>query len=99
MRAFEFSDGSLAEFMEKARGALSQSGLAENVRLRRDGDDLVVDFSWMGTSELRYRLTQNEVGFRAEPSGQKISPFHLPFRQQFEDRFEKVVGAVGARVV
>jgi hypothetical protein len=99
MRAFEFNDASLAEFIEKARGALSASGLAEHVRLRRDGDELVVDFSWMGTSELRYRLTLKEGGFRAEPSGEKISPFHLPFRQQFEDRFEKVVGAVGARVV
>jgi hypothetical protein len=53
----------------------------------------------MGSSELRYRLSEYEAGYRAEPSGEKISPFHSPFRGQFEDRFEKVVGAVGARVV
>ena len=78
---------------------LADRGLADHVSLRREGDELVVGFRWMGSSELRYRISENQAGFRAEPSGEKISPFHSPFRQQFEDRFEKVVDAVGARIV
>ena len=99
MRAFEFGDGAPAEFVERVQGVLTERGLAEHVDVRCEGDELVVGFKWMGTSELRYRISENESGFRAEPSGEKISPFHTPFRQQFEDRFEKVVVAVGARVV
>jgi len=99
MRAFEFGDGAPAEFVERVQGVLADRGLAEYVNLRFEGDELVVGFKWMGSSELRYRISENEAGFRAEPSGERISPFHSPFRQQFEDRFEKVVGAVGARVV
>jgi hypothetical protein len=99
MRAFEFGDGAPGEFVERVREVLVDRGLADYVNLRREGDELVVGFKWMGSSELRYRISENEAGFRAEPSGEKMSPFHAPFRQQFEDRFEKVVGAVGARVV
>ena len=99
MRAFDFGGGTPAEFVERVQGVLTDRGLADYVTLRREGDELVVGFKWMGSSELRYRISENEAGFRAVPSGEKISPFHLPFRQQFEDRFEKVVDAVGARVV
>jgi hypothetical protein len=99
MRGFEFDDRTPEEFVERVRDALSANGLAEHVSLRCDGGELVVVFRWVGTSELRYRLSEYEAGYRAEPSGEKISPFHSPFRGQFEDRFEKVVGAVGARVV
>ena len=99
MRAFEFGGGTPADFVERVRSVLADRGLADYVNLRREGDELVVGFRWMGSSELRYRISENDAGFRAEPSGERMSPFHSPFRQQFEDRFEKVVDAVGARVV
>ncbi len=99
MRAFEFEGGTPTEFVEKVHGVLAERGLADYVNLRREDHELVVGFKWMGRSELRYRVIENGTGFRAEPSGEKLSPFHSPFRQQFEDRFEKVVNAVGARVV
>lgn len=99
MKAFEFNAGAPAEFVARVQGVLAERGLAEYVNLRCERDELVVVFKWMGSSELRYRVTENEAGFRADPSGEKMSPFHSPFRHQFEDRFEQVVGAVGARVV
>jgi len=99
MRAFEFEGGTPAEFVGRVQGELADRGLADFVNLRYEGDQLVVGFKWMGRSELRYQISEIEAGFRAEPSGERISPFHSPFRQQFEDRFEKVVGAVGAKVV
>jgi hypothetical protein len=99
MKAFEFDGGGADEFVERVQRVLIDRGLADFVNLRCEGDELVVGFKWMGSSELRYRISENEAGFRADPTGEKMSPFHAPFRQQFEDRFEKVVGAVGARVV
>ena len=99
VKTFEFDQGTPAEFVERVQGVLADRGLADFVNLRCEGDELVVGFKWMGSSELRYRISENDSGFRAEPSGERMSPFHSPFRQQFEDRFEKVVDAVGARVV
>jgi len=99
VKTFEFDGGTPVEFVERVQGVLADRGLADYVNVRCKGDELVVAFKWMGSSELRYRIAENDAGFRAEPSGERISPFHSPFRQQFEDRFEKVVDAVGARVV
>ena len=99
VHAFEFADGSIAEFIDRVRRALAERGLAEYVDLNREGDELVVGFRWMGSSELRYRFTENEAGFRAELSGERMSPFHAPFKQRFEEQFATVVGSVGAKVV
>ena len=99
VKAFEFGNGTAEDFINRVRSALVERGLAEYVDLTRDGGDLVVGFRWMGSSELRYRLSENETGFRAELSGERLSPFHAPFRQKFEEQFETVVGSVGARVV
>jgi hypothetical protein len=99
MKAFDFDGGSPAEFVERVEGVLAERELADFVNLHCEGDELVVGFRWMGSSELRYRITENQAGFRADLSRERMSPFHSPFRKQFEDRFEKVVGAVGARVV
>ena len=99
MKAFEFDQGPLRDFVERVEGALSDNGLSDFVRLRRDGDDLVVTFRWMGSSELRYEIEDREGGFRARLSGEKVSPFHHPFRQRFDEKFEQVIGSVGANIV
>jgi hypothetical protein len=99
VKTFEFDDGSAEEFVKRVRDALAERGLAEYVDVNRDGGELVVGFRWMGSSELRYRLSENERGFRADLAGERMSPFHAPFRQKFEDQFQTVVGSVGARVV
>jgi hypothetical protein len=99
VKAFEFDGGTVTEFVGRVRALLLERGLADHVKLRSEGNELVVEFRWMGSSELRYRISGGPTGFRADLDGQRISPFHSPFRSQFEDRFEKVVDAVGARVV
>ena len=99
VNSFEFDGGTVAEFVDRVRGALAERGLAEYVDLNREGDELVVSFRWMGSSELRYRFVESETGFRAELSGERMSPFHAPFRQRFEGQFATVVDSVGARVV
>jgi hypothetical protein len=99
VHGFEFSQGSISEFIDRVRRALAERGLAEYVELDRDGDVLLVHFRWMGSSELRYRFLENESGFKAELSGESMSPFHAPFRRRFEEQFETIIGSVGARVL
>ena len=99
MKAFEVDEGSPAEFVARVKRELNTSGLAEYADLLMDGSDLVVRFRWMGTSELRYQISENGDGFRADLSGERLSPFHSPFRQTFEDKLDKVLSRVGARTI
>ena len=99
MRAFEVDEGSPAEFVARVKRELDTSGLADYADLVMNGIELIVKFRWMGSSELRYRVSERENGFRADPDGERMSPFHAPFRQAFEERLDKVLTTVGARTV
>jgi hypothetical protein len=99
MRAFEVNQGSPADFAAQVKRILADRGLERHVELRLDGDELVVRFRWMGSSELRYSLTEAGGGFRAELDHVRMSPFHAPFRQRFDESLEQVLEAVGARSV
>jgi hypothetical protein len=99
MRAFEVTQGSPNDFVAQVGRILADRGLGGHVELRLDGDRLVVRFRWMGSSELRYGLTKTDRGFRAELDHVRMSPFHAPFRQRFDESLEQVLDAVGARSV
>jgi len=99
MKAFVMNDGTPAEFVDRVEGALGERGLSDYIDLHLEGADLVVRFRWMGSSELRYRLTTGGGGFEARLTNEKMSPFHAAFRQRFEDRFDQVLEVVGAQTV
>jgi uncharacterized protein (TIGR02246 family) len=86
-------------FVDRVRRDLEGRGFDRFVTVRRNDDQLVVRFSWMGSSVLRYRLVETGSGFRAEPDGHRIASLHRPFVEQFEDRFEHVLESVGAAPV
>ena len=92
-------NGSPADFVGEVGRVLAERGLDDYVGLRLDGDELVVLFRWMGSSELRYGLTEIEGGFRAELADVRMSRFHAPFRQRFDERLDQVLAEVGARSV
>jgi len=96
---FEVENATPAEFVDRVREQLSERGLDQYVELRSDDSELLVKFRWMGSTELRYRLESKAGGFRAVLSSQRVSPFHAPFRQQFDDRFDHILETVGARTV
>ena len=66
MDAFEVDHGSPAVFVDQVGRVLAERGLSNYVDLRLDGDELLVRFRWMGSSELRYGLTVTNGGFRAD---------------------------------
>jgi len=99
MRAFEVAAGSPTDFVGQVEQVLADRGLDSYVDLRLDGEALVVRFRWMGSSELRYELTRAGDGFRADLEDVRMSPFHAPFRQRFDERLEQVLESVGARIV
>lgn len=81
------------------RKELADRGLSQYVALAGDDSQLAVRFRWMGTTEIRYRLESAGNGFRATLSDERVSAFHAPFRQRFDDRFDEVLARVGARTV
>jgi hypothetical protein len=97
MKSFAVASGSPAEFIDRVRRELAERGLDRFAELAGDDSMLVVRFRWMGTTELRYRLEPADGGFSAVLDRQSVSPFHAPFRQSFDERFDDVLARVGAK--
>jgi hypothetical protein len=95
VRTFEIPDGSPAEFVERARHALREIDFDDIVSLWLEDEVLVVRFARLGTSELRYRLTARDRGFRGELTASRVAPFHAVFRSGFEERFAQVITLAG----
>lgn len=97
MQSFEVPGMDPGAFVERVRKELSGRELGEIVTLDLDGDELIVRFSRMGTSELRYALDVADGGFSARLADERIALLHGAFRQTFEDKFEQIIAHVGAR--
>jgi hypothetical protein len=96
VKSFAVTSGSPAEFIDRVRRELAERGLNRFTEIGGDDSALVVRFRWMGTTELRYRLERSTEGFLAILDHESVSPFHAPFRQGFDDRFDEVLARVGA---
>lgn len=98
MRSFEVPDVGPDEFIERVHTALAGRELERMVSLDHRGAELVVRFSRLGTSELRYALEEMGDGFRAELIHEQVALLHAAFRRTFEEHFEGVIARVGGRV-
>lgn len=99
MHSFEVSDSTPDRFVDVVRSALSERGLADHVSVRYVDGEIVARISWLGTSELRYRIRGVGSGFSAQLERQRVAALHSAFQGRFEERFEDVLAAVGARLV
>jgi hypothetical protein len=97
VRAFRVDGTSPPQFVRGVESALTDWGLQGHTELQLSGSTLVFRVRWMGTTELRFRVTETEAGFIAEPAGERVAPLHTPFRHAFEDRFDQMLQRVGAR--
>lgn len=98
MKAFEVTGKSPADFLSAMQSALSGRALGEIVSIRRDGGDVVVAFSKLGSSEVRYRIVERDAGFRCERTTEKIAFAHKAFRGEIEGKIAKLLEKLGARV-
>lgn len=97
MRSFEVDDADPRSFVARVEAEVQNRSLGDVVSVRLDGDRLIVRFRYLGTSELTYRVVSRDRGFAAELEDQRVATLHAPFRAPFEDRFDQVLGTVGAR--
>lgn len=99
MRSFDAPSVQPAEFVATVRAGLAERGYDRHLRLDLDGDRLIIEFRWMGTTRFEYRIDEREHGFRAEFVGQRVSPLHAAFADRFEHYFERALHEVGATPV
>lgn len=98
MRSFTVPSLTPDDFVAKVRAALAGRELGELVSLQRAGDELVVRFERMGTTELRYEIEPGDDGFVAKLRSERVAPLHTPFRSTFEEKLAQVLARVGASV-
>lgn len=99
MHSFEVLDGTPEAFVRTVNRALEERGLEAHVSVRYIDGEIVARISWLGTSELRYRTRGVGSGFSAQLERQRVAALHSAFQGRFEERFEDVLTAVGARLV
>ena len=99
MRSFEVSGMSPSEFVSEITSEISAQEFDRFVSIRHDGDDLKVEFRWMGTTRFNYRILPEGDGFRAELTDQHVAPLHAAFSDRFEGYFEKALAKVGATTI
>ena len=99
MKAFAVNEGSPEDFVDRVQGEIKSRQFEDIASIRVEGDLLIVDFSWIGTTSLTYRLQPQDRGFSAVLERKKVSPFHAPFKAGFEERFDQILAKVGARSV
>ena len=97
MHSFSVVGSSAPTFLEDVRRMLVERGLDDVASVRLDAGELVVRFSRLGTSELRFAVREHNGGFVADFLGARVAPLHAPFRSAFEGRFEEILDRVGAR--
>src|SRR5688572_15341853 len=63
MKAFDVTSKTPADFLASIEAALKGRSLGDIVSMRRDGKDVVITFSRLGTSEVRYSVNERDGGF------------------------------------
>jgi hypothetical protein len=99
VHSFEVTDTTPDQFVVQVNRSLDDHDLSNRVSVRCVGDEIVARISWLGTTELRYRLQESAGGFSAHLQRQRVAPLHGAFQHKFEERFEAILAKVGARLI
>lgn len=97
IKSFEAAS-STDDFVKTISGELSKRELGKIVSLKKDGADLLVVFSKLGTSEIRFQVDAVGTGFKATLKNEKIAFTHRPFRGDIEAKFASILTKNGAKI-
>ena len=99
MRSFEVPGTTPSAFVEEMRSALAAKQYDRYVGLDLDGDSLVVELRWMGTTKFTFRIRPTGDGFRADFVDQMVAPLHNAFSDRFEPYFENALAREVAKTI
>jgi len=87
-----------SEFVEKIQKELTARAYDRYVTVSFQGERLVVELRWMGTTRFEYRVIPTGEGFRAQLDRQRVAPIHAAFSGRFEGTFEEALTKAGAKL-
>jgi hypothetical protein len=96
MKSFETKTHSIHDFIKKIETALSGRDLGDITRFKLQGSELIVVFSKLGTTELKYKILTSGDGFRAELLSEKVALTHRPLKADITARLARVMEKEGA---
>jgi hypothetical protein len=99
MKGFSSTQVSIETFVQNVESALSGRDLGEIVSFALAGDELLVKFSKLGQSELRYNIERLQVGFQAKLAKEKIALMHKPLKSDITARLARVMEKQGAQCI
>jgi hypothetical protein len=97
MKAFENKNVSIQDFVKKVEAALEGRDLGEIAKFKLQGTELLVMFSKLGTTELRYKIDPNGPGFKASLISEKVALTHRPLKADITARLARVMEREGAQ--
>jgi hypothetical protein len=86
------------EFLAKVEAAIEGREIAKIVSFKGSPSEIVVIFSKLGTTEIKYEVKPDGQGFAATLKSEKIALAHRPFKADIESKLMGVMERIGARV-
>lgn len=96
MKSFESNTTPIEEFVKKVETALFGRDLGEITRFKLQGTELLVVFSKLGTTELKYKIELTKSGFKASLVSEKVALTHRPLKADITARLARVMEREGA---
>ncbi|MEN9529234.1 MAG: hypothetical protein RI932_1107 [Pseudomonadota bacterium] len=97
MKAFENKNLSIQDFVKKVESALEGRDLGQIARFKLQGSELLVIFSKLGTTELKYKIDPDGSGFKASLVSEKVALTHRPLKADITARLARVMEREGAQ--
>ncbi|MEY4066563.1 MAG: hypothetical protein RIR26_2771 [Pseudomonadota bacterium] len=96
MKGFETHTHSIQDFIKKIETALAGRDLGDITRFKLQGTELLVVFSKLGTTELKYKIETTTEGFKASLLSEKVALTHRPLKADITARLARVMEKEGA---
>lgn len=97
MKGFTSADVSISQFVKNVEAALEGRDLGDIVSFKLTGTELLVTFSKLGKSELKYAVESASSGFKAKLVAEKIALTHRPLKSDITSRLARVMEKQGAQ--
>lgn len=98
MKRIEMAGMAPGEFVERIRGAIAGREIEKIVSFRSAPQEIVVIFSKLGTTEIKYDVKPQGDGFVATLASEKVALAHRPFKADMESKLVAVMQKIGAKV-
>lgn len=98
IKSFSVSSGTANDFIKKVTDSLSGRELGKIASVSLSGENVVIKFSKLGTSEVIFNLNKDTNGFKCTHQSEKIAFTHKAFRSDIEGKLSKVLELNGAKV-